>query len=104
MSVTRAEVEKVAALARLHLDAEEAERLTADLNRILDRVAELRQVDVSGVDGIGVAAPGPAPLREDVELPALAIESVAAAAPDWRDGFFVLPRLAALDQSTEDLE
>ena len=43
--LTRAEVEKVAALARLGLTSEEVETLQGDLNLILEQWARLGDVD-----------------------------------------------------------
>lgn len=89
MSVDRAEVERIAALAHLRLDHGEAERLTAELNRILEHVAVLRGL------GADPAPPPPAegsPTRSAGDEPpdALALPP-ASFAPRWVDGFFVVP-------------
>jgi aspartyl-tRNA(Asn)/glutamyl-tRNA(Gln) amidotransferase subunit C len=47
--ITREEVEHVAALARLGLSDVEIERMQAQLSRILDAIARLRDVDTSAV-------------------------------------------------------
>ena len=102
MSVTSAEVVAVAALARLRLAPEEVERLTGELNEILAHVAELEAVDVSGVEAATVAAEGAAPLRPDAVLPDAPALDPAAIAPQWQDGFFLVPRLPALDRDVDD--
>jgi hypothetical protein len=48
--VTVAEVERVAELAHLELAPEEIEPMLRDLNAILDYVAELNQLDTSGIE------------------------------------------------------
>lgn len=102
MSVTAAEVAAVAALARLRLKPGEVERLTAELNDIIAHVAELAAVDVSGVEAATVAAEGSAPLRPDSVVPNASRIDLAAIAPRWEDGFFVVPRLPALDRDPDD--
>lgn len=42
--ITAEEVKKLASLARLELKAEEAEKLRGDLNRILDYVGQIKEV------------------------------------------------------------
>lgn len=101
MSVTRADVMAVAALARLRLEPDEVDRLTTELNEILAHVAELEAVDVSGVDAGMVAAEGAAPLRADAVTSEAAVDP-AAIAPQWQEGFFLVPRLPALDRDAGD--
>ena len=47
--VTVEDVERVAELAHLELTPEETPRMLNDLNAILDQVAELNELDTSGV-------------------------------------------------------
>ncbi|MCU0494314.1 MAG: Asp-tRNA(Asn)/Glu-tRNA(Gln) amidotransferase subunit GatC, partial [Chloroflexaceae bacterium] len=49
MTLTHAEAEHVARLARLHLEPEELERMRLQLSDILDSIRALQEVDVSGV-------------------------------------------------------
>ena len=48
--VTVADVERVAELAHLELAPDEIEPMLRDLNAILDYVAELNQLDTSGIE------------------------------------------------------
>jgi aspartyl-tRNA(Asn)/glutamyl-tRNA(Gln) amidotransferase subunit C len=97
MSVTREDVLYVAALARLELTADEIARFTAQLSDILGHVAELQRADVGDVDALTGAAEWPAPLRADetgadsLAFPGTALSEAA------EQGFFTVPRLAALD-------
>ena len=50
MSVDIETVRRVARLARIAVTAEEAERMSGELNRILGFVEQLNEVDVSGVE------------------------------------------------------
>ncbi len=96
MTINRADVEKVAALARLQLEDEELEALTRDCQSILEFFEAIRDADVEGAIATGVLE-HPAPCRDDrIERDRLE-RPPAETAPDWRDGYFVLPRLPALD-------
>lgn len=55
MSVGRAQVEAIARLAQLDVDAAEAERLAEEMSRILDHADRLRAMAV-GADGADVAS------------------------------------------------
>jgi aspartyl-tRNA(Asn)/glutamyl-tRNA(Gln) amidotransferase subunit C len=91
-----AEVLKVARLARLSLSSEEAEGLRGDLARILDYVAKLEEVDVSGVEPLAHPVPLEMLLREvspgELEADeALAREDLLANAPDEDGQTFRVP-------------
>ncbi|NIP60310.1 MAG: Asp-tRNA(Asn)/Glu-tRNA(Gln) amidotransferase subunit GatB [Gemmatimonadetes bacterium] len=105
MGVTRDEVEHVAGLARLRLDDDEAAALTEDLDEILGHMEALASVtDDSPGDGSPVHN-APAPLRPDGEgSPDALLRPPEELAPDWDEGFFVVPRLPGLedDGGTED--
>lgn len=112
MSVSEPDVRHIAALARLELDAERIGSLVRELNGILAHMDVLQAVDMSvemsvdtsvadpidasaGADGAGQAGQNAgAGLRPDVpaSIP-LAIER-GAFAPNYEDGFFLVPRLA----------
>ena len=48
--ITSEDVKKTAELARIELDVKEAHTLTRDLDRILDYIAKLKEVNVDGVE------------------------------------------------------
>lgn len=86
--LTRADVEKVAALARLGLTSEEVETLQGDLNLILDQWARLAEVDTSAVPSSAQTIVQAAPLRDDAPSPSLSVEAALQNAPA-RSGDFV---------------
>lgn len=93
MGLTTADVRRLAELARIALDDDEAATLAAQLGDILGRIDALEPESDTGV----AAVPGGAgtPLRSDEPgVDPLAAEP-AALAPEWRDGFFTVPRLAS---------
>jgi aspartyl-tRNA(Asn)/glutamyl-tRNA(Gln) amidotransferase subunit C len=92
VSVAREEARRIAALARLRFDDEELARITGELNRILEHMEDLRALESRTVQGDGggdvLSTRGP-----DAERPDELRRGVASLAPDWREGFFVVPPL-----------
>lgn len=93
------ELRRLARLAGLRLDPEEDARLAEDVGGILDHLAVVRAwvgVDAARADPPREPASGPAtPLREDAPDPDPLRRPPSEAAPAWRDGFFLVPRLPA---------
>ena len=93
MAITREEVRRVAALARLQLKPDEEARLTADLGHILEAFARLVTVDTSGVDPMAHVDPTGAGLRADEVTNPRAGDEALTNAPA-RDGrFFRVPKI-----------
>ena len=98
MSVTRADVVKIAALARLELREEELERLTTELNGILGHVDQLTSLDLAEMPDLTpqIRSPLPATRPESVEQPDALRRQPTSFAPDWRENFFVVPPLPGM--------
>jgi aspartyl-tRNA(Asn)/glutamyl-tRNA(Gln) amidotransferase subunit C len=97
MSVSTAEVARVAKLAELAVDAAELPALTAQMDRIVSFVAQLAELeDRDGAESFLVGPPQ-TPLRADEVRPAPLARPLAAIAPEFIDGFFVVPRLGAME-------
>jgi aspartyl-tRNA(Asn)/glutamyl-tRNA(Gln) amidotransferase subunit C len=97
--ISRAEVERVAHLARLRLDASEADALTRQLEAILGFVAQLEEVDTEGVPATAHVMELATPLRADVPGALLPPEQAVANAPAPRGTAFTVPRV--LDDEAE---
>jgi aspartyl-tRNA(Asn)/glutamyl-tRNA(Gln) amidotransferase subunit C len=91
--LTRADVERIAALARLSVSDAEAERLAGELEAILAYAEQLARVDTSEVEPTSHPIELPTPLREDVPEPALDPELALANAPEREGSAFVVPRV-----------
>jgi len=91
--ITLAEVHDVAKLARLSLSDEEAERMTADLDHILEYVETLRELDTEGIEPTAHAIPLATPMREDRAMPPIAPELAVANAPESITSAFVVPKV-----------
>jgi aspartyl-tRNA(Asn)/glutamyl-tRNA(Gln) amidotransferase subunit C len=96
--VTVEDVERVAELAHLELAPEETPRMLHDLNAILDYVAELNELDTTGVEPLAqvselLTEAGAAALRADLLLLSLDRAVVLAQAPETDGGFFKVPKV-----------
>jgi aspartyl-tRNA(Asn)/glutamyl-tRNA(Gln) amidotransferase subunit C len=80
-TITRSDVEHVAHLARLGLSAPEIDRMQEQLNRILDAIAVLQEVDTSHIGPTAQVIPLENVMRDDVARPGLDREAVLANAP-----------------------
>ena len=101
MAVTIQDVQHIAGLSRLHLDAARAAAVVDELNTILGHMDVLAKVDTEGVqEAIGIGARG-LPVRPDGDAPVPLARSLDAFAPVLRDGFLLVPRLST-HESVED--
>ncbi len=93
MSLTKAEVEHVARLARLELSEAEKEEFTGQLNEILNFVEELNQLDTKGIEPTAHAIPMQNVFRPDRVAPSMDSELALANAPDRIGDFFKVPKV-----------
>jgi aspartyl-tRNA(Asn)/glutamyl-tRNA(Gln) amidotransferase subunit C len=96
--VTVEDVERVAELAHLELAPEETPRMLHDLNAILDYVAELNELDTTGVQPLAqvtemLNGSGAGALRADVAQASLDRAVVMAQAPETDQVFFKVPKV-----------
>ena len=95
MSLTTSDVRWVAHLARLELSDAELDKITPQLSAILDYVAQLQQVDTTGVEPLAHPLNIHNIFREDTPGTSLPVEAALANAPDRHDDFYGVP--AVLD-------
>ena len=92
-TLSRADVEHVAYLARLGLTDEELERLEGQLNHILDQYAILATVPTDHIAPTAQTIELENILREDVVRPSLDADAVLALAPAREGEFIVVPMI-----------
>lgn len=80
--ITRDDVRKVAALARLELSDGEVERMAIELGGILDHIAALSELKTDHISPTSQVLDLSNVLRDDVVRPSLPVEAVLANAPD----------------------
>ena len=101
MAITHDDVRHVAELARLAVDASRLDHLTGELNGILAHMEVLSQVKTTEIEQTISAPTESTPLRSDSSGP-LKLESPREDfAPSTRDQFFIVPRLATHEDSSE---
>ncbi|MES2306391.1 MAG: Asp-tRNA(Asn)/Glu-tRNA(Gln) amidotransferase subunit GatC [Gemmatimonadota bacterium] len=90
------EVRHVAKLAELAVAEADVATLATQLEGIVAFVAQLNEVELP--EGTGVTAVGPDQvlLREDRVDPIPMSRTAAQLAPEFREGFFVVPKLGGL--------
>jgi aspartyl-tRNA(Asn)/glutamyl-tRNA(Gln) amidotransferase subunit C len=86
-------LDHVANLARINLTAEEKERFAAQIGDVLTYIAQLNEVDVSGVEPTAHAFPVVNVWAADIPEPGLSVEDALRNAPEKRDDMFVVPRV-----------
>lgn len=99
MTISEKDVRHMAELARLHVEEKEIEPLVRHFEAILGHFNSLSlarkegRLDLDGVDPFLFAERETPPLREDKPVCSSVREDVLDAAPNRRDGFFVVPRI-----------
>ncbi len=89
--IDHAQVLHVAKLARLTLREEEVPVVTAQLEKILGHIAQLGEVDTTGVEPTAQVGVDRAPLRPDEPREGVPHALAIAAAPETAGGGFVVP-------------
>ena len=79
--ISRADVEHVAALARLGLTEDEIERMVSQLNHILEAIAALQDVDTSAVGPTAQVIPLENVMRDDDPRDGMTRDAALANAP-----------------------
>ncbi len=93
MAVTLKDVEHVARLARLEFSDEEKKTLMNQLNRILEYMEKLDELDTSNVEPLSHVIPLTNVFREDKVKPSLPVQEILKNAPAKSDKFFKVPKV-----------
>lgn len=98
MSVTREEVAKIAALARIKVDEGDLDRMVPEFNNLLAWVEQLGEVDTSAVQPMTAVIEQKLRLRDDVvDADPLTgggrRDAILANAPAAEHGFFGVPKV-----------
>jgi aspartyl-tRNA(Asn)/glutamyl-tRNA(Gln) amidotransferase subunit C len=93
MAIDRKTVEHVAKLARLQLTDEELARYEKQLAAILDYIAKLEKLDLSGAEPLVHPAESANVFRDDLPRPSLPRSEALRNAPEKTDDFFIVPKV-----------
>ena len=91
--ITEKDVQYVAGLARIHLKSDEANRLTKDLEKILDYINKLNTLDVKDVQPTSHVLPLKNVHREDKVRPSLTQEESLKISVEQYEGAFKVPKV-----------
>jgi aspartyl-tRNA(Asn)/glutamyl-tRNA(Gln) amidotransferase subunit C len=93
MSLSLADVEKVARLARLAMDDQELQVAQSQLNNIFGLIAEMQAVDTKGITPMSHAQDLAQRLRPDIVSEANQREAFQAIAPQVEQGLYLVPQV-----------
>lgn len=87
------QVQKIAILARLRIQPDEAHQYADSLNRILGLMESLKAIDTEGVLPMASPHDNPQPLRADVPTEPNRRTDYQAVAPLVQDGLYLVPKV-----------
>jgi aspartyl-tRNA(Asn)/glutamyl-tRNA(Gln) amidotransferase subunit C len=93
MSVDQATVRRIARLARIRISNNEVPKLEGELNRILDWIELLNEVDTAQVEPMTSVVSMQMRKREDAVTDGGYPERVTANAPQGDDNFYMVPKV-----------
>jgi len=91
--INRADVERVALLARLSLSDQEADRLVREFDSFLGYIDTLQEIDTTGVVPTAHPISLPTPTRPDRAAAAMDAELAVANAPEAAASAFLVPKV-----------
>jgi aspartyl-tRNA(Asn)/glutamyl-tRNA(Gln) amidotransferase subunit C len=98
MSLSVADVKKVATLARLELGDADIAKMADQLNNILGYVEQLNAVNTDGIEPLAHPLPVANVFREDVHVPSLPVDAALQNAPTRLADFFGVPAVFDSDE------
>jgi aspartyl-tRNA(Asn)/glutamyl-tRNA(Gln) amidotransferase subunit C len=93
MSLSTADVEKVARLARLSMNSSEIEVARSQLSGIFDLIAEMQAVNTSGIEPMSHAQDLSQRLRDDVVTESDQRALFQSIAPQVEAGLYLVPQV-----------
>ena len=93
MSLSRNDVEKIARLARLHVDENQIDNYAQTLSRILDLVEQMNSVDTDNVEPMSHPRDAALRLRPDIVEETNQREAFQAIAPATENGLYLVPKV-----------
>jgi aspartyl-tRNA(Asn)/glutamyl-tRNA(Gln) amidotransferase subunit C len=93
MTLTLADVHRIAHLARIEIDEAAAREVHKKLEAIFAMINELQAVDTTGIEPMSHAQDVMLPLREDVVTETDKRELYQSVAPAVQDGLYLVPKV-----------
>ncbi|MBM89284.1 MAG: Asp-tRNA(Asn)/Glu-tRNA(Gln) amidotransferase GatCAB subunit C [Gammaproteobacteria bacterium] len=93
MGFDNSEVEKIAALAKLHLNEDEQVEVAKRIRDILSLIDEMQSVETEAIDPMAHPLDAEQRLRNDEVTEAENRDELQSLAPEVLDGFYLVPRV-----------
>ncbi|MGE5309242.1 MAG: Asp-tRNA(Asn)/Glu-tRNA(Gln) amidotransferase subunit GatC [Deltaproteobacteria bacterium] len=93
MALSKETVKYVAELSRMELEPQELEKLSRQLEAILDFIDQLKELDISAIEPTSHILPISNVFREDTAGNCLPVEKTLANAPEKEGNFFAVPKV-----------
>jgi aspartyl-tRNA(Asn)/glutamyl-tRNA(Gln) amidotransferase subunit C len=93
MTISLADIHRLAHLARLEIDAADAEDVRAKLDAIFGMIGQLQAVDTTGVAPMAHAQDVCLPLRDDAVTETDRHALYQSVAPAVEDGLYLVPKV-----------
>ena len=93
MAFDKSEVEKIAHLARLHINEAEADEVTKRITDILALIDQMQSVDTDGVEPLAHPLDVVQRLRADRVTEANHRDELQTLAPEAQDGLYLVPKV-----------
>ena len=97
MKISTKEVLHVAKLAELEVPAQDVDKLARQLDSIVEYVGQLAKLGMAKDTPPFIPGPEQTPLRPDEVRAAALARRPEQMAPAFRDGLYLVPRLAAME-------
>lgn len=98
MSLTPAEVQKIAHLARLSISDNEIQPLTKDLDNILNLVGKMNGIDIANTELMAHPLEATQPLRADVVTETNQRDLFLKNAPQSMMGLYIVPQVLETEE------
>jgi len=93
MALSAADIHRIAHLARIEIDAAQAQATLAQLTDIFRMIEQIQQVDTTGIEPMAHPLGGDQRLRDDIVSESIDRASNLRNAPAQHDGLFLVPRV-----------
>lgn len=93
MKITNEEIQKLAHLSRLELDAAAASQMVADMNKILGFVEKIQELDLTDIEPLEFVNDQVNILRADEVVQLISHEEALSNAPQKDSDYFKVPKV-----------
>lgn len=93
MALDKAEVEKIAHLARLHISEADTEEVTSRITDILTLIDQMQTVDTESIEPLAHPLDMVQRLRADVVTETDTRDQLQNLAPESQDGLYLVPKV-----------